>query len=460
MTLHPIVGRIPGWFTLGAVAMMLLTGWSGCTLEEPSDGPTTVNQPAQLVILTPHSERIRELFGAEFSAWHQKKYRRFVEIQWIPMGTLDCLEYVNRQREPHSESSNRRQPDLLFGGGITEHESLVQRGQARPVELQDVVADIPTTMLGLPTRDPAGHWHATAFSDFGILFNRQACEQRDVPPPTTWADLAQPAYYGWVALADPNHSGSNRQCLTLILQKYGWDEGWPIILRMAGNSRALLPSSTEVTAAVRNGLALAGLSVSFTALQEAEQSSGRLSYANPPGATALTPDIITVLDGAEHPEVAESFVRFCLSESGQILWGVRSEARRGYLDTLYRYPVLPAVYEKYADGMAVAENPFTMNRELDLDMDKVGKQWDIVAPLLVAAAGENGVYLQDCWKRLIDAGLPAEPLAELTRPPFGEDEAYAFGSKMAAGGPEAEALMTDWIRQFRQRYEKVLAALP
>jgi len=456
---HYAVGRILGWFTLGAVGAMLLTGWSGCTSEDAPAGPAGPTQPAQLVILTPHSELIREVFGAEFSAWHQKNHKQFVEIQWISMGTVDCLDYVNRLDEPAGESRIRVRPDLLFGGGITEHELLARRGQAQALDLKDAVADIPETILGLPTRDGKGHWHATAFSGFGILFNRHACEQRAVPVPTTWADVAQPEYYGWVALAAPNHSGSNRQCLTLILQKYGWNEGWPIILRIAANSRALLPSSTEVTSAVRNGVALAGPSASFTAMQEVEQSAGRLSYANPPTASAMTPDVITLLNGAEHPEVAERFVRFCLSEPGQALWGVRAEARGGYRDTLYRHPVLPGVYEKYTGKMAVAENPLAMKSEFALDMVQVEKQWDIVAPLLWAAAGENGILLQNCWKRLIDAGLPPEAVAELTRPPFREDEAYALGLKVAAGGPEADALLADWTRQFRERYEKVLATL-
>ena len=456
---HKTTGRIFGWFLLGAIGTMVLTGWRGCTPEAPRSAPGMSAPPARLVILTPHSELIREVVGAEFSAWHQKNHGQFMDIQWIPMGTVDCLDYVNRLSESAGESSVRVRPDLLFGGGIMEHDFLVQRGQAEPLDLKDALADIPETILGLPTREANGHWHATAFSGFGILFNRRACEQRAVPAPTTWADLALPEYYGWVTLADPGHSGSNRQCLTLILQKYGWEEGWSIILRMAANSRALLQNSGDVITAVRDGVALAGLSASFTAMQEIEQSAGRLSYANPPAASAVTPDVITVLKGAENREVAERFVRFCLSESGQVLWGVRAEARRGYRDTLYRYPVLPAVYEKHAGEMAVAENPLAMKSDLELDLERAVKQWDIVAPLLWAAAGENGILLQKCWKRLIDAGLPPETVAALTRPPFSEDEAYTLGAKAAAGGPEADALVADWTRQFRERYEQVLAAL-
>jgi iron(III) transport system substrate-binding protein len=255
-------------------------------------------------------------------------------------------------------------------------------------------------------------------------------------------------------------SGSNRQCLTLIVQSLGWEEGWATIMRMAANCRALLLHSSDVISDVSAGVSLAGLSVSFSAMQEIEsRGADRLAYLNPPGATAITPDLITVLREGAHPGLATQFLEYCLSDEGQKLWGFRAEARQGYRDTLYRYPVRPAIYEKYGDELALHDNPLTEKTDFKLDVPAAQEQSQILAPLLLAACGDNHILLQECWKRIIDAGLPAEAVAELTRVPFDEKTAYELGETITAGGPEAEALQKEWSAAFRAKYEKILSTL-
>jgi ABC-type Fe3+ transport system substrate-binding protein len=265
-------------------------GPGACTPEQPEGSTAKSSPPATLVIITPHSPLIRELFNVGFSYWHYKKYGTYVDIQWLPMGTVECLDYINRATAEGPAGEPRRMPDLMFGGGITDHALLAERGQARPVSLPKLASEIPATVQGLPTRDPEGRWQATALSGFGIIYHKKACAEREIPAPVTWADLARPEYYGWVSMADPTRSGSNRQCLTLIIQSLGWEKGWATIMRMAANCRALLLHSSDVISDVSAGVSLAGLSVSFSAMQEIEtRGADRLAYLNPPGATAITP---------------------------------------------------------------------------------------------------------------------------------------------------------------------------
>jgi iron(III) transport system substrate-binding protein len=432
-----------------------------CTPDQPEGQTAKSSPPARLVIITPHSPLTRELFNVGFSYWHYKKYGTYADIHWLAMGTVECLDYINHAASEGPSDEARRMPDLMFGGGITEHALLAERGQARPIGLQELATDIPETVQGLPTRDPQGRWQATALSSFGIIYHKQACAERKIPVPVTWADLARPEYYGWVSMADPMRSGSNRQCLTLILQSLGWEEGWAAILRMAANSRALLLHSSDVINNVSAGVSLVGLSVSFSAMQEIEsRGADRLAYLNPPGATAITPDLITVLNGAAHPELATRFLEYCLSDEGQKLWGFRAEERQGYRDTLYRYPVRPAIYETYGDKLALHENPLTLKADFRLDIPAAQQQSQIVAPLLLAACGDNHILLQECWKRIIDAGLPPETVAELTRVPFDEKTAYELGVTITTGGPEAEALQKEWSAAFRAKYEQILSTLP
>jgi len=435
--------------------------------------------PLPLVVLTPHNEIIREAFERGFGEWHLREHGRPVVIRWVSMGTPQCLRYVEEAASNNELAVRGKVPDLMFGGGVTEHRELAERGFAR--KLTAAVPEetaIPKSLRGAPLVDDAGRWHATALSDFGIFFNRKACHERGLPEPAAWEDLASPAYYGWVAVADPTRSGSNRFCLDLILQRYGWEQGWGLILRLAANARTLLPGSTAVLENVSSGMCLAGLSVNFAALQEVAADEGwHLAYVTPVGASAITPDVITILSYASSPELAERFVRFCLSDAGQAFWGVQagSGAPDGtsgeappattVYETLYRYPVVPAAYQKFAGRLSVPDNPFERTTDLVIDMDLEQKQARIVGPLLLAACGENHILLQKAWKAVIDAGLPltpgvkglpAEALAELTRPPFDEKTAYELGLRFEKGD-DASGLAADWSAAFRAKYEKVIS---
>ena len=69
------------------------------------------------------------------------------------------------------------------------------------------------------------------------------------------------------------------------------------------------------------------------------------------------------------------------------------------------------------------------------------------------------MLLQRAWGAIIDAGLPAGPLAELTKPLFDEQTAYELGVRYDQGGDEARALAEEWAGQFRAKYWKVLKEL-
>jgi ABC-type Fe3+ transport system substrate-binding protein len=420
--------------------------------------------PARLVIVTPHNETIRRVFEQGFSEWYSGEHGQSVNIRWIGRGTPQCLVYVEDAATNDEIALRGLVPDLMFGGGVTEHRVLAERGYAKALPTLPDEAAIPKSLQGVPLVDAGGNWHATALSAFGIIYHRQACSQRRIAEPKSWADLAGPGYYGWLALADPTRSGSNRFCLDLILQRHGWEKGWGLILRMAANARTLLPSSSEVIKNVSAGMCLAGLSVNFAAQQEvAAQRGDRLAFVSPVGASAITPDVSTVLNYASAPELAEKFLRFCLSERGQVLWSVRAgqgdqgqegsdwEAR----PALFRYPVAPQMYEKYASKLAVADNPFTQASGFTVDMALEQKQAKVIGPLLLAACGENHILLQRAWKAVIDSDMPDAALAELTRPLFDEQKAYEFGARYESSD-EAYGLAVDWAAAFRAKYEKVL----
>ena len=427
----------------------------GCTKPPPVNIPAEP-KAKELVVVTPHNELIRSAFENAFSEWHKEKHGRFVQIQWVAAGTPQCVQYVKEAGRPDFVPTGRPIPDVLFGGGPFDHQTIADQGLSRPVDMGEVEADITAALKGIPTRDPQNRWHSSALSGFGILVAEKSCRQRGIALPASWKDLADPRFYGWVAIADARRSGSNRHCLLTILQKYGWDEGWGINLRIAANCRALAGGSAEVVRNVSTGSCLAGFCVNFSALREIEQrGEGVLAYVTPSDANAITPDPVSVLTYALHPGIGERFARFCVSDAGQRIWAFKAQFRGGHNDTLFHYPIRPAFYTEHREMLGVSENPFEMPSILPVDLELEKKWSPVIGPVLQAACGDNHVMLQRCWQGIIDSGMNQAALAELLKPVVSESEAADAAAGYQSGGEGAEALVRDWSERFKQKYERV-----
>lgn len=425
-----------------------------CDRPEPSPPPAL--DISELVIITPHGAMIREAFADGFRRWQEdNKLPGAITIRWIHKGTLDCQRHVYDRYAQYPESSQRRIGiDVFWGGGIAVHRDVAARGFALPIKLSaKALEGIPAELNGQPLYAPDGSWHGTALGGFGIVFNRSACQARGIPEPATWADLANPAYAGWVAAADPVLSGSTTQCLVLIMLKHGWEEGWGIVTGLLANTNGLLPSSSLISPIVSSGVAMAGLEPEFVARTTIAESPDRMDYINPPAATAITPDPVTVLVGTSALESATQFVEFLLSPQGQSLWALPPDAPGGPPgQPLYRYPIRPEIYQQYKDQLVVRGNPFTEQSDFRID-DRLERAYTILLPLLVdAACGPNHVALQQAWQRARAQGGDSPRLAELLRPPFTLEEALEHAEACAHDPQQALTLQKQWAELFAERY--------
>lgn len=444
-----------------AAAVILVATASGCSDESspatPAAPRASATPPPTLTIVTPHNEVIRRAFEEGFASWHLAKHKSWVRIEWVALGTPQCVQYVNDVYAKAGEDRPHQIPDLMFGGGLSDHQTFVKRAYSRPVKLGDLLKDVPATVGGLPTHDADGRWCSTGLSSFGIVFNETACRQRNLAPPTTWKDLGDPRFRSWIGLADPSRSGSHKRCMTIILQQLGWQEGWGTLVRILANSRGLMPRSADVLNQVAGGIALTGFSVNFDGQEVAESTAGRVRYVNPAGATMAEPDVVTLLTCGKNAALAEDFVRYCLSDDGQSLWSVRGGGRTAGGQTLYHFPISRDVYKRHAAKLAVKENPLETDFGLKFNIDASEKQAAILEPLVAAACGDNHVLLQQAWDAIVAKGLPAPAVAELTAPPFDEAQAMDLGQKYrAATGDAAKAMQTEWSKLFAAKFKKAL----
>lgn len=442
--------------------VLTAVGLMGCNPAPSDPAPANTEAPKpirRLVVLTPHNPDIQYAFTAGFARWAIENLDERVHIEWIYRGTPQCVDYVRNVVQ--SERRNVREfPDIMFGGGLADHGTLRDEKLSRKVDVGDAMADVPETVNGYPTRDAEGYWFATGLSSFGIFYHKAACEARGIAPPKTWADLAHPRFFEWLAVADPRASGSHRECLTFILQHEGWEKGWSTIHKILGNVRALSARSGDALQLVESGFALATFAVNFDALPRVNRSGGKLAYIDPAGATTATPDIISALSTGEEQELANAFIKYVLSEEGQLLWSLRSEERTTPGATLYHYPLIPSIYETHADKLSISLNPFKAAFSLEVDVEQARQQSLALKPLVTAACGDQHIPLQQIWEQLLAMDLPAEAVTSLTKAPL--DEETALAALPAFSDPESieyEETLAQWTQLFAEQYEAVRSGL-
>lgn len=206
---------------------------------------------------------------------------------------------------------------------------------------------IPRQMSGETWRTDI--FFGTCLSTFGICWNKDRLQDLGIAHrPGRWADLADPAYFGQLGVADPTKSGSiakafemivHEQCHEAVLAagftenqiddfeaqinkeglspgempdgvpaayqnavEQGWLNGLRLIQKIGANARYFTDAAGKVPVDVSTGNAAAGLSIDFYSRYEAEVSQGTraepvMEYIAPAGGSGVSADPIALLRG-------------------------------------------------------------------------------------------------------------------------------------------------------------------
>ncbi len=380
----------------------------------------------RLIIITPHNEQIRYEFARAFDRWHYENYGDRVNVIYsVPGGTSEIRRMLFAQFTAATEAGYAPggDADLVFGGGSYEHTQL-KRGVRVSVGGEEI--DVPiTTPVKFSDRwldemygenvigdtrlyDPEKYWFGTALSGFGIVYNRDSLAQLGLAEPMYWEDLCDPKLRGWVALVNPGQSGSITTAFDTILQRRGWEQGWRILRRAAANARYFSASALKPPTDVSQGQAAMGVCIDFFGRYQAQAivaagRGDRVGYVDPPGATTIDPDPISMLHNAPNPELAKRFIEFCLTEDAQALWQFRADddAPDGFGPErfeLRRLPILRSMYATHFDRMIDQVNAFELAAPLD---DPHPDFRAFVATMFAALAMDTHQDLVRAWEAIV-----------------------------------------------------------
>lgn len=400
-----------------------------------------------LTIISPHRREVRLEYSRGFAEWMQARHQRDVAVQWLDVGGASKI--MKELESRFTSSPDNPGVDLMFGGGIAPYLTAIQKNWLIRTELDPaLLREIPASCAGSPVYDTQYRWFGVTLSGFGILYNRPLVERLGLPVPKSWNDLARPEYFSWVGSGDPRSSGSVHMCYEIILQSFGFEKGWPIIARICANVRSFGEAGGTVPREVATGDIAAGMVIDQYA-QTVIKSVGdeALALVLPEQETIIGPDPIAMLRGATHPDLAKLFIEYSLTVEGQRLL-YQAAGVNGQRHTLYRMPVLPALY---AEAEAPKPNPYTFKGGLAYDNELATRRWAILNDLM-------GVWLIDAHADLKAArhyGLTAGKAFEdeLYRPPLTENE---LGSLIPIWNDQRrkQEVMRQWGRAAQLRYQQ------
>jgi ABC-type Fe3+ transport system substrate-binding protein len=334
---------------------------------------------SEIVIVTSFPKELFEGYKKAFET-------RYPEITVVVKSkkTSAAVAYIR-------ETASKPDSDIMWASAIDAFAVLKADGLLAQHTLPEAIAKpIPAQMGPYPIHDPDGTYFGFALSGYGIMWNKLYLQAHKLKAPKEWTDLTDAVYYGHLAMSSPSRSGTTHLTVEVILQGYGWQKGWEIILNMGGNMAAITERSFGVPQGVINGEFGIGIVIDFFGLSAV--ASGQPVDFVYPSVTPIVPANIGLIKGGPNPENAQKFIHFLLSEEGQLLL---------FDPEISRLPVLPELYTRTPKGYP---NPFKMEASSStVDIDLSEKRYGLMNSLFDQVVTFRLKELKEAWKAIYKA---------------------------------------------------------
>jgi ABC-type Fe3+ transport system substrate-binding protein len=384
-----------------------------------------------LTIVTRHDLTITDEFKDRFLATSEAQALNITDIDFR-QATTDAGWKTLLENSSYSV-------DLAWGGGPDLFDKMISLDLLYPInpvnnsELYSVIDEsVPATLVSVPMKrfSDSGDllWVANTISSYGITVNHDFLETHDLPVPVNWSDLANPVYYispsvTTLAMGDPPLTTSHTRIYQFILQAFGWDEGWSLLTRMAGNAD-VYPGSVQVDVAIRQEAAGIALTIDFYGIV-ANRENPSCEYIIPEDYSLIMGDPIALAANVDDYDAAVAFIKYVVSPEGQAAWMTpgldRLPVNASAFDTPEgsTYTYMQTLYTNTIQKQGFAFNLTLATSNLDTTIyyfhNTITQQLTLLRNTWgeIATRFKNGLLSNDCFLNITDQlGVPGMTLQE------------------------------------------------
>lgn len=242
------------------------------------------------------SEKYVELFDA-FAAEVNAK------VEFLSMSSGEVIARIEAE-------GGKPMADLWFGGGVDAFMAAKESGlleQYRPIEIDKVDSRFV---------DQDGYWSSKGLTVVGFLINEELLGEKNLPIPSTWAEIADPIYKDEIIMANPAISGTNYGAVKGILDMMGEDKGWEYLSKLNDNipfygKRGKDPEEKTVAGEFAIGI----IPADKGSFDVAEKNN--LSVVYPEDGIAWVPEGVAIFKGGDGVDIAKAFIDYMLRDENQ-----------------------------------------------------------------------------------------------------------------------------------------------
>jgi iron(III) transport system substrate-binding protein len=168
-------------------------------------------------------------------------------------------------------------------------------------------------------RDKDGKWTATTGYMEAFCVNTERLKAKGMPMPTSWEDLANPAYKGEVLMPNPVSSGTGFVAISAILQRLGDEKGWELLGEVDKNMAEYTKSGSAPCKRAARGEYAIGASLVLGATQVIEEGYP-VEMVIPAGGAGYEISASGLMAGSKNKEEAKRVLDWLVSPEAVALY--------------------------------------------------------------------------------------------------------------------------------------------